>query len=669
MRLPVEFRFASGSMRRMKSLWNDAEAREFAAQGELGSRLYTSRLLGREPQLVLHGGGNTSVKVREQTFFGDDEELIYVKGSGWDLAAIEPAGFSPTRLAPLWRLAKRESLTDLEMVTQMRVAMTDPGAPTPSIEAILHAVLPARFVDHTHANAVIALTNNPHGAERVKSVYGERVLVVPYIMPGFILAKAVAELIRGQDLSKIEGLILMHHGIFSWGSTAQESYERMIKLVSEAEAAIPSFQLATGKAQEHLVGLAALRKKIASVRGQAVVARLDASPEAVGFSNLPNAASLATRGPLTPDHSIRTKRIPVVIGNEMAAAVDDYVEEYGRYFQRNSDGSQVKLQPAPNWAVWPGRGIVAFGSSIKDASIIADIAHHTFRTIQAAETLGGWQALPEKDIFAVEYWDLEQAKLKTSNLKPTLTGKIALVTGAAAGIGLQCAKVLHESGACVVGLDINPEIESCLSGDDQLGLVVDLTDIEATRRAVEQTVRQFGGLDILVSNAGIFTAGAYIADLDDANWSKSLLLNLTSHMQLLRCCIPYLKEGIDPTAIIVGSRNVRAPGAGAASYSCAKAGLTQLVRVAALELAPHNVRVNAVHPDAVFDTRLWTPEALQRSAERYGLTVEQYKKRNLMKCEITSRDVGLMVAAMAGNAFFKTTGAQIPVDGGNDRTI
>ena len=304
-----------------------------------------------------------------------------------------------------------------------------------------------------------------------------------------------------------------------------------------------------------------------------------------------------------------------------------YAVEYGRYFDRNADGVQVKLHPAPNWAVWPGRGVVSFGSTFVEAGIIADIARHTARTVQAAEALGGWRALPEKDIFDIEYWELEQAKLgRSRGWSPALAGKVALVTGAAAGIGFQCARVLHEQGACVAGFDINPEIEAALNGDDQLGLVVDLTAAEATSRAVESVVRRFGGLDVLVSNAGIFTAGAFIDELDDANWARSLELNLTSHMRLLRTCIPFLKRGIDATAIVIGSRNVRAPGAGAASYSCAKAGLTQLVRVAALELAPHNVRVNVVHPDAVFDTKLWTPEALKRSAERYGITVEEYKK-------------------------------------------
>jgi rhamnose utilization protein RhaD (predicted bifunctional aldolase and dehydrogenase)/NAD(P)-dependent dehydrogenase (short-subunit alcohol dehydrogenase family) len=654
----------------MHSLWNDDEARDWTAQGDLGLRVYTSRLLGRDPRLVLHGGGNTSIKVREADFFGHEQDLIYIKGSGWDLATIEAGGFAPTRMEPLLRLARFDSLSDSDMVTQLRAAMTDPNAPTPSIEAILHAVLPAKFVDHTHANAIVALTNNPQGAEQVRTVFGSRVLVVPYIMPGFVLAKAVADLLAEKSLDGIEGLILMHHGIFTWGDTARDSYERMIALVAEAEQAVAGFSVATATATENWLGLASLRQAVSQARGGAVLAKLDSSPEAAGFSLLPGIDRLATQGPLTPDHSIRTKRIPAVIGEDLAGAVQEYAADYAAYFQRHATAGQTMLSPAPNWAVWPGHGIVSFAPTVKETTIIADIASHTAATIQAAESLGGWQALPEADIFAIEYWELEQAKLRQgAKPKPALQGKIALISGAAAGIGLAIGKVLHEQGAAVVAFDINPEVTTAFDGPDQLGLVVDLTNQEAVKAAIAETVRRFGGLDILVSNAGIFTAGANIEDLDDANWSRSLLLNLTSHEQLLKHCIPFLKKGVDATAIFVGSRNVRAPGAGAASYSCAKAGVTQLTRVAALELAPHNVRVNIIHPDAVFDTKLWTPEALQRSAERYGLTVEQYKKRNLMKCEITSRDIGLMVASMAGPAFAKTTGAQIPVDGGNDRTI
>ncbi|MBT3480594.1 MAG: SDR family oxidoreductase, partial [Opitutales bacterium] len=250
-----------------------------------------------------------------------------------------------------------------------------------------------------------------------------------------------------------------------------------------------------------------------------------------------------------------------------------------------------------------------------------------------------------------------------------LQGKIALVSGSAAGIGLATATTLAEAGACVIGADINPEITDIMEGIGALGIAINLTDEPKVKAMIEQIIRTYGGLDIVVSNAGIFTAGAYLENLEQSNWDRSFQVNLTSHQVLLKHAIPFVKKGIDPAIILMGSRNVNAPGAGAASYSCAKAGLTQLCRVAALELAPDGVRVNIIHPDAVFDTKLWTKEALERSAERYGITVEQYKKRNLMKTEITSRSVGNVVVALASNVFGKTTGAQIPVDGGNDRII
>jgi NAD(P)-dependent dehydrogenase (short-subunit alcohol dehydrogenase family) len=346
-----------------------------------------------------------------------------------------------------------------------------------------------------------------------------------------------------------------------------------------------------------------------------------------------------------------------------------FASEYTAYFERHRSAGQTMLDPAPRWAVWPGRGVVAFGATTRDAGIVADIARHTYLTVQLAEAAGGWRALGEKEIFDVEYWELEQAKLRRASGPPPFEGKVVLVTGAAAGIGFACAEAFAEQGAAVVGLDLNPEIGAAIGALGGLGLTVDLTADHAVGEAVADVVVRFGGLDVVVSNAGIFTAGQFIDDLDPANWEKSLAVNLTSHQKLLKATIPFLKLGVDPAAVLIGSRNVRAPGAGAASYSCAKAGLTQLCRVAALELAPHGVRCNIVHPDAVFDTKLWTPEALQRSAERYGLTVEEYKTRNLMKTEIRSRDVGRVVAAIASPLFGKTTGAQVPVDGGNDRVI
>lgn len=658
----------------MQSLWNEQEAATFGTD-PLGQRVYTSRLLGRNPALVLHGGGNTSVKVEEKDFFGEPVRLCYVKGSGWDLATIEREGFSPVRMSALLKMAELPTMSDPDMVLQQRAAMTNPNAPAASIEAILHAILPFKFVDHSHANAIAALTGSKDGEKRVKEVFGKRVLVVPYVMPGFILAKTVYDLIKGRDLRKegIEGMVLLKHGLFTFADDARESYELHIEMVTQAEEWLA--KKVAGKevqelaqAAEDLKGLAKMRQAVGKLRGYPQIARLNATPDAVGYTLNKDVATYGTLGPLTPDHSIRTKRAPVFIGDDMDAALRSYADEYAAYFKRNAK-DQTMLDPAPRFAIWAGRGLVSFGDTVKDAGIVHDIATHTAATVQLGEVAGGWEPLPERDIFEIEYWELEQAKLRKGPARKVHQGKVALVTGCAAGIGFACAESLAEQGAMVVGLDLNPEIADIMAKIGGIGKVVNLTDDAAVRDAVEDTVRRFGGLDIVVSNAGIFTAGQYLEDLEQGNWDKALAVNLTSHQKLMRETIPYLKLGMDSSFIFVGSRNVKAPGPGAASYSCSKAALTQLCRVASLELAPNKVRVNIIHPDAVFDTKLWTPEALQRSAERYGMTVEEYKTKNLMKVEIKSKDIGNMVSAMASPLFLKVTGAQIPVDGGNDRVI
>lgn len=655
----------------MQNRWDPKQAAQ-GGDDALALRVYSSRLLGAEPDLVLHGGGNTSVKDRRADFFGEETDLIFVKGSGWDLATIEAPGFAPVRIGPLLKMAELAELSDPDMVREQRAAMTDPDAPTPSIEAILHAIIPGKFVDHTHADAVVALTNNPTGEQRVRELYGERVLIVPYVMPGFILAKTIYELTRGLDWSSLDGMVLMNHGIFTWGEDAKSSYDQMIALVGKAEGALASCAIARADAPDDtadLRALAAIRKAASAQRGRAVLARWDRSPEAVGFASLEGVSSLATRGPLTPDHVIRTKRTAAILsGDEPVEGIDAFAADYRDYFDRNGSDALTMLDPSPRWAVWEGKGTLAFEDSIQGAGIVSDLIEHTTKAIQWGESLGGWQALPEKDIFDIEYWELEQAKLKQGGNPKPLQGKVAIATGAAAGIGRACAEALYDAGACIVALDLNPEIEEIFTGEGRLGITVNLTDDAKLKEAIDQVVRTFGGIDIVLSNAGIFTAGANIDDMDPANWDKSIAVNLTSHQRLLHYTIPFLKLGIDGAVVVIGSRNVNAPGAGAASYSCAKAGLTQLVRVAALELAPHGVRVNIIHPDAVFDTKLWTPEALQRSAERYGISVAEYKTRNLLKAEIKSKDVGAAALCVVCD-LTKTTGAQIPVDGGNDRVI
>ncbi|MBW2644462.1 MAG: bifunctional aldolase/short-chain dehydrogenase [Deltaproteobacteria bacterium] len=651
----------------MKSLWNDNVAKTFA-NDPLQLRVYTSRLLGQEPGLVLHGGGNTSVKAKAKNFFGDSEEILFVKGSGCDLSKIQISGFAPVRLEVLKRMATLDRLTDTDMVRFQRSVMTDPTAPNPSIEAILHANIPFKYVDHTHADAVVAITNSKRGEALIREIYKDRVLIVPYIKPGFKLAKKIYEMTRKKDWKRFEGMILMHHGVFTFADDARTSYERMIYLVSLAEDYLQKQgaldNVARSEAKEDLLKLSKIRRHVSLVKGNAMLAKLDQSSEACGFAGISNVESIATRGPITSDHLIHTKPIPVILGKNVEKEITDYSSSYKAYFDRNTDGHLTRLDLAPRWGIWPQYGTITFGQSVKETIVVSDIVHHTIRAIQWGETIGGWKALSEKQIFDMEYWELQQAKLHRDGISPELQGKVALITGAASGIGLACTEMLYEQGAAVVGLDINDEITQIFNQQDMVGVHCDITDDRA-----EMTVRCFGGLDILIPNAGIFPDSQKIEDMDEKTWERSMDINLSCQQRLLKMCIPYLKEGIDAAVVFISSKNVPAPGPGAAAYSVAKAGQTQLARIAAMELGCDGVRVNVVHPNAVYDTALWTAEVLESRARQYECTVDEYKKNNCLQTEVSSKDVAALVCAMVGPAFAKTTGAQVPIDGGNVRVI
>jgi len=654
----------------MNSLWSDSTV-EKIANNPLQIRVYSSRLLGQDPDLVLHGGGNTSVKITEKNVFGDDEEILYVKGSGWDLGDIEAEGFAPVKLDVLQHMAGLEQLSDSDMVRMQRAAMTNPYAPNPSVEAVLHALIPYKYVDHTHADAVVTITNTPGGENKIKQIYGDRVLIVPYVMPGFVLAKEIYELTKGINWAQYDGMILLNHGVFTFDDEAKSSYEKMIDIVSRAEDYIAeqttSIVSADNNADLDLQLLATIRKKVTALRGSAVYALVDNSTEACSFASLNDIDAISTKGPLTPDHIIRTKQTPLIIQD--GTSVEDYATAYQSYFDRNASDQQVCLDHAPRWAVWKNQGLISFGTTLKEANIISDISGHTIKAIQTAEKLGGWQALPEKDLFDMEYWELEQAKLNKNKICPEFQGKIALVTGAASGIGRACVEALLEKGAAVAALDIDPVINSTFNRNDVLEIVCDVTDDAALINAVEESIRCFGGLDILITNAGVFTANENIEDMADETWRLALDVNLTSHQRLMKYCIPYLRHGIDPAIVIIASKNVPAPGPGASAYSAAKAGLTQLARVAAFELGKDNIRVNTIHPNAVFDTGVWTEEMLEGRAKSYGISVDEYKANNVLHTEVTSKNVAEMACAMVGEAFAKTTGSQVPVDGGNERVI
>jgi rhamnose utilization protein RhaD (predicted bifunctional aldolase and dehydrogenase)/NAD(P)-dependent dehydrogenase (short-subunit alcohol dehydrogenase family) len=657
----------------MKSQWSDSEAAQYP--GELGLRVYSSRLLGRDKSLVLHGGGNTSVKIREKNLLGEEETLLYVKGSGWDLEFIEAAGFAPVRLEHLLRLAQLPRLSDPQMVNELRTHMTQAAAPTPSVEAILHAILPYAYVDHTHADAVITVTNTADGRERVREIYGDDVVVIPYVMPGFDLARRCAEEFPKQAGRNTIGMVLLNHGIFSFGATAKESYERMIGLVARAEAYLQrhkAWNLPAPPAPPAAVParkeIAVLRRDVSAAAGFPVVLTVHDDPASRAFAGRTDVKKISQQGPATPDHVIRTKRVPMLGRN-----VAPYVCDYKAYFEQHARAARAPktmLDPAPRVVLDAELGVCSIGRSARDAAIVFDIYRHTMEIIQRAELLGGWKALPAKDIFDVEYWDLEQAKLKAGGKAPVFSGEIALVTGAASGIGKACVESLLTRGAAVVGLDINPAIASLCLRPDYLGLVCNVTDETQLTDALEKTVRAFGGLDMLILNAGMFPPGRRIDSLTTMEWDQVMRLNLDANLMLMREAHPLLK--LAPRGgrvVVIGSKNVPAPGPGAAAYSASKAALNQLARVAALEWGADNIRINSLHPNAVFDTGIWTDEVLAARAKHYGLTIEQYKKNNVLQTEVTSRDVAELAAEMCGPLFAKTTGAQVPVDGGNERVI
>jgi len=653
-------------------LWNSDDAARYS--GQLALRIYSSQLLGRDPSLVLHGGGNTSVKLREVNVLGEALDILYVKGSGWDLATILEPGFAPVRLDHLLKLATLESLSDPQMVSELATHVVRAGAPAPSVEAILHAILPYRYVDHTHADAILAITNTADGARRIRDIYGNDVVLIDYVMPGFDLARLCAREFPRQAHAGTLGMVLLNHGIFSFGSSAQESYQRMIALVARAQTHLetnrawhipPAAAAApTASRQE----LAQLRRDICACAGYPVLFATHGDAKFLAFAQRPDVAQISQQGPATPDHVLRTKRVPM-LGRD----VNGYATAYRDYFARQAARARqpkIMLDPAPRVVLDAGFGLGCVGRSAGEAAVVRDIYSHTIDVILAATALGGYRALPERDIFDVEYWDLEQAKLRKTGAPRAFAGEVGLVTGAASGIGKACVASLLARGAAVIALDINPEIATVFQQPEVLALRCDVTVADDISRALECGVRAFGGLDLLVLNAGVFPGGKSVAQLADEEWRRVMQVNLDANLALLRETHPLLKLALrGGRVVIIGSKNVPAPGPGAAAYSASKAALTQLARVVALEWGADGIRVNTLHPNAVFDTGVWSDEVVAQRARHYGLSVADYKTNNVLKVEIRSRDVAELAAEMCGSLFDKTTGAQLPIDGGNERVI
>ena len=684
----------------MKSRWNDHERdqclKEFAPRwGEdLALRVYTSRLIGSDPDLVLHGGGNTSVKGKHRTLLGDQVDAIWVKGSGWDLGSIEPAGFPAIDLAHLLRLRKLDALGDEDMVNELRTHLFDASAPNPSVEALLHAFLPHRFIDHTHADAALALTNlpEPEADALVREAF-PKWGVVPYVMPGFALAR-LAALTYERDPS-MHGLVLLHHGLFTFSDDARESYERMIEGVDRAE------RVAAGRAKPRIVVLESRAK--AEDLGALAPALRGALAEASGDPDRPwrrvvlehresdlvlrvlagdRVAEIAGSGPLTPDHVIRTKARALLLrpGDDPAQAIAGYRAEYDAYFAANAGRSRTpltKLDSTPRVVLVPGVGLFAAGRTKADARIAADIAEHTLGVKERAFAISRYTSLPDGDLFDVEYWSLEQAKLGKAK-EPPLAGQVALVTGAAGAIGFAVARKLVEAGASVVLSDLSQEkVDEAAAEIDPgdrgvaAGVAADVTRENSVAALFREACRLYGGVDVVVPSAGVAHVSR-IEDMDFRSFRNVVEVNLLGTLLVLReSASLFRRQGTGGSVVVISTKNVFAPGAEFGAYSASKAGAHQLARVAAIEFAPLGVRVNQISVDAVFgdDKRpsgLWQLVGPERARSR-GIDPadlpEFYRKRNLLGARVTGRHVGAAVVFFASGQT-PTTGASLPVDGG-----
>ncbi len=676
----------------MKSRWSDAEFKSvvdgYVAKGvnrDLAIRTYTTRLLGCDPELVLHGGGNTSVKTVFTEMDGTTVDVLCVKGSGWDMGVIEPPGLPAVRLDPLRAMVEFETLSDTDMVMLQRRLLLDPYAPNPSIEAILHALLPFKHIDHTHANAIVSLTDQPHGEELIRELYPD-FIVVPYVMPGFYLAKACDSAFKAKP--DAPGMVLLKHGIFTWSDDPRQSYESMIEKIDRAEK-----RLAKGRAKPYTVAppkgeLASAAEIAPIIRGAiAVATAVEGMPKRfvlehrtnekiLDFCNAENLESLISRGNATPEHVIHIKRfglaLPAPKAGELDAwaksvgqAVDAYVADYKAYFERNNarvGGINKMLDPMPRAFYVPGIGIFAAGPTKKAAGIGGDVIEATIDVISKAEGIESFEALSEEDLFDVEYWSLEQAKL-AKNVEKPLTRQVAIVTGGASGLGLAVAEALKAEGAEVAVVDINEE--SLKREAKRIGafpVVCDVTDPASVDAAVAKVAAHFGGVDILISNAGAAFQGKLLS-VDEATFRKAFDLNFWSHHYMARAVVRVMEKQKTGGALVFNvSKQAVNPGADFAPYGTSKAALMALMRHYAIEHGPSGITSNAVNADRI-RTGLMTDEMVKERSKARGVTPEVYMRGNLVAREVTGADVA---AAFVHLAKARTsTGAVITVDGGN----
>ncbi len=658
----------------MKNQWHETEARQ--SQGDLDLLVYASRLICREPKLIRQGGQTVSVKTTQPDLFGKPESILQIKAERHDLATLDREGFVPLRLEGVKKLLDLANLDDRALVDALRLQTLDFRGPEPCAESLLHTIFSENFVYHSPADAILTITNSKEGPQRIGEIFGNQVVVVSYVRRAFGLAKRSAEVFPQQRTATTSGLVVMHQGLFTFGDSAREAYDRLIDLVSQAEdylqqqGAVPTYSAGNTGEPPDGVEIAQLRQDISDHAGVPLVVGVHQTRQTVSFARRDDVARISQIGPVTPDHVIFTRPRPQLGGDirAYAQAYQTYCVEWARTCESVLGTDRLDL--APRVLLDKRWGMLTAGRTAREAATAADIYRATMDVILAAEGLGGYCAPPDKDVFSLECAGLPLAQKDRDKESPAFQGETVLVTGAASGIGNACVNAFFRRGAAVIGVDINPAINDICDRYDFLGIEADLTDASAMRQILQNAAVTFGSVDMLVLNAGIFPQARRIEEMPQDYWRTVMRINLDANMNLMREAHPYLcRAPRGGRVAVIGSKNVPAPGPGAAAYSASKAAMNQLARVAALEWSRDNIRINSLHPHAVFDTGIWTEQVLQARAENYGMTVAEYKKNNLLKTEITSRDVAELAAELCGPLFAKVQGAQIAIDGGSDRVI
>lgn len=650
--------------------------------------------------MVLHGGGNTSVKLTITNVVGEQVEVLAIKGSGWDLSNIEPEGFPLVDLQHCRKLQQLKSLEDGEMVKQLRSHMQNPSSPTPSVETLLHAIFPHKYVDHSHSDAMIGIINQPDAEKICRELYGNTMAIVPYIMPGFDLSRLAKEYYE-KDTS-VEGLILLKHGLFTFGDTAKESYERHIQVVAKA---VEYTQKQTPKPLTFPTSREILSEDSVSIirertfpllRGifselskkQHWIVRHCPSAEALDFADSNEVTEWSQRGPLTPDHVIRTKGFPLLLSQTsqfllnapeedlrtfLKGKVEEYMKAYELYFQRQNElvtDKKIPLDSLPRVILLGHVGLVTVGRTVRDVNIAADIYLHTIRTIRDAMAVGSYEPVNEADRFDMEYWSLEQAKLKVGvSSVPTLQGQSVLITGGASGIGKACAEIFGKAGAALFLTDLNAkaleETAKELKGKKLIveWSVMDVAQSDTVRRAFREMIRNFGGIDILVSNAGKAFQAPGMASCPEDVLQQSMAVNFFGHQNCAAVATEImLRQQTGGSLLFNISKAAINPGKNFGPYCVAKAATMALMKQYALEYSPLGIRSNAVNADRV-RTNLFSEELIQQRASARNIQPDEYFRSNLLGEEVLAVEVASAFLQLA--LATKTSASVFTVDGGN----